>query len=133
MTNLSSVLRRYRMSRLGDELSTVPVPAIDVQALQQELRMVISRTDKLLWIWVAVLIVIFIMDCVLVFTFLHSAAYLATLFGATGVGLTIVLSQLRQAWHEKFITETFLTLLPVAPLSNLQSMIDQLLSTLLKS
>jgi hypothetical protein len=133
MTDLSSVLRRFRMSRLGDELSPAPAPAINVEALQHELRLVIGRSDRLLWIWVGALVAMFVLDCVLVFVFLHSAAYLATLFTATGVGLTVVLSQLRQAWHEKFVTETFLTLLPVTPTSNLQNVIDQLLSTLLKA
>jgi hypothetical protein len=132
MNDLSSVLRRYRYSTMGDNLAISQTPSIDTPGLQRELRAVVHRSDRFLWIWTGALILIFLPDCILLFKFVNSASYLAALFAPIGVGFTVVLAQLKKAWHEKFITETFLALLPVAPASSIQNMIDQMLSSLLK-
>ena len=133
MKNLISVLRRYSYVQMGETLGAAPAPAINVEKLQEELKSVSSRANRFLWIWVATLIVIFGLDCVLLFTLMNNPKLIAGIFAATGTGFVFVVTQMRRLWHEKFVTETFIALLPAVASSDLKSIIDQLLAVILTS
>jgi len=92
---------------LGEVDRTIPV-----EALQRDLRAVISNSDKYLWVWLATLALIFAIDCFMVFRGLSDPKWIGAVFVATGAGFTVVLAQMRRLWHEKFMTETLVSLLP---------------------
>jgi hypothetical protein len=133
MNHLVSVLRRYGAARMGASVDETVPQSIQIDALQRDLGSVVAKSDRFLWIWLITLVLIFALDCSLVFRGIEHPKWIGAIFASTGVGLTVVLAQMRRLWHEKFATETLIALLPALGANEIKNVVMQLLSVLMKS
>ncbi len=88
------------------------------------------NSDKFLWVWLVTLIAIFALDCFVFFREMARPQLMGAIFAATGVGFAAVLAQMRRLWHEKFMTQTLIALLPVLGPTEIKNVVMQLLATL---
>jgi hypothetical protein len=132
MSELISVLRRYGQFQMGRSPDQENRPAIEVGALQSDLRNVVSRSEKFLWVWLVTLIVIFALDCFIVLRELSNPKLIGAIFTATGTGFVVVIAQMRRLWREQFMTETLISLLPALSPAEIKNVVMQLLSVLVK-
>jgi hypothetical protein len=132
MMGLLTVLRQYGQVQLGTTLDQEPVRPLDLVSLQKDLRSVVAASDKFLLMWLTALIMIFGLDVFVVLRELANPKLIGATFAATGVGFAAVLAQMRRLWHEKFTTQTLISLLPVLAPGDLKNVVMKLLSALVK-
>lgn len=130
MNELKSVLRSYSQLQMGESLGGEAARTIDTVALQRDLSSIVLKSDKFLWVWLFALIAIFALDCLVFFREFSRPQQMGAIVAATGVGFAAVLAQMRRLWHEKFVTQTLITLLPVLGPAEIKNVVMQLLSTL---
>jgi hypothetical protein len=129
MTDLQKVLRRYRPAVFGGE-APVPEQNVDVAILRKDLADVITRSDVMLKVYIACLLVLFVADLVVFVRYMAEPKMIATILAATGVGFPLILTLLQKAWKQKFATQAFTAILPAIPSKDLPSVIEKLLASL---
>jgi hypothetical protein len=130
MNQLASVLRRYSRLQMGETLGQDAASPVDTDALRRDLHSVVEKSEKFLWVWLITLIAMFGLDCLAFFRDMANPKLMGAILAATGVGFAAVLGQMRRLWHEKFMTETLLSLLPALGPAEIKNVVMQLLSTL---
>ena len=129
MKDLKAVLRRFKPAITAGGPATVATP-VNVDALRQDLGTVVAKSDRLLWICITCLLVLFLIDIVILFRYLSQPSMIAAVIGATGVGFPIILNLMQKLWKQKFATQTIVAILPSLSQSDLPAIIDKLLATL---
>ncbi len=129
MKDLQNVLRKFKTPiRAGGTVAVAP--PVNVDTLRQDLGQVVSNSDKLLWICIACLIVLFLIDVVILFRYLTQPSMIVAVVGATGVGFPVILNFMQRLWKQKFATQTIIAILPTLAQSDLPAIIDKLLASL---
>jgi hypothetical protein len=127
VNNLQSVLRKYRTAVFAGE---VVKQGIDAGGLREDLRAVIAGTDKLLWVCIVCLLVLFGSDLVVLFRYMEHPRMIGAIVGATGVSFPVILKFMQKLWKQKFATETITAILPSISQSDLPAIVDKLLASL---
>jgi hypothetical protein len=133
MSSLASVLQKHTQLRLGESVAAEPASTLDPKALRDDLQSIVVKSDRFLWIWVATLAILFAIDCFVLFRDMNSPRLVGAIFTATGVGFVTILTQLRRIWHEKFMTQTLIALLPALGPVEIKNVALQILAALQKS
>jgi len=127
--DLQSVLRRFKPAvTAGGTVGAVQ--PVNVDALRQDLGLVVGSSDKLLWVCIACLLLLFLIDIVIMFRYLAQPGMIAAVLGATGVGFPVILNFMQRLWKQKFATQTIVAILPSLSQADLPAIIDKLLAAL---
>jgi hypothetical protein len=129
MKDLQTVLRRFKSPITAGGAVGVAQP-INVDALRQDLGLVVGKSDKLLWVCIVCLLVLFLIDIVILFHYLTQPGMIAAVVGATGVGFPVILNFMQRLWKQKFATQTIVAILPSLSQADLPAIIDKLLAAL---
>jgi hypothetical protein len=129
MKDLQNVLRKYREGVFAGGAEVVR-PAIDVVALREDLGAVIAGSDRLLWLCIGCLLILFGVDLAILFRYLEQPKMVVAIVGATGVGFPVILNFMQKLWKQKFATQTITAILPAISQDDLPAIVDKLLASL---
>jgi len=133
MQRLTDTLRQYLplgMGTTANEPATAR-PAIDSNQLRADLQQVVRRSDRALWVWAVGLLVVLVLDVVFVSKNFSTPARVAAL-ASNGFGISVILSQMRSLWKEKFSTEMLVAVLPTLSAEQLDRVLRHILATYTK-
>jgi hypothetical protein len=130
MKKLSDVLQSQSWHLGEAEPGTEAQAAINQGQLISDLKSVISNNETYFRICVALLVIIFLGCCALLYVYRTNTLAMTGLFTATGISFAALAPQMLSFWREKVRTDTVLILARQLPQGETLQMIQLLLANI---
>lgn len=133
MNKLREVLVRYAPRATGgaDVRETgSSLTGIDMPALQADLRDLVQKSDRVMWISVICMIILFVIYCIFLILWRNDLTKVSIMLGVTGISFTGMFTLMTNTWKQKIASSTLATILPLLSQQDLGKVVDKLIAVL---